>query len=453
MVWQYLARLGTRYTRWNVDMREVTAGASAALLVKIAAAAATLGLSVVLGRKIGATGTGIYYFAFTIVSVAAVVGRVGLDNVVTRLIAAACADGHWSRARSIHREGLLLTSLGATAVSLFMYAGAPLISSFVPSTPEAVDALRLMSLAIVPTCLAAMYSQSLQGMKRIPSAMAVRSLWTRVLTLVGMLFVSADQGAAGAAVALLAASVLTAAIGAAHWRAEPLSKWRGEGAPVRASELLGSGVPLLWVTLMNMTPTFVPTLLLGHWAGTGDLGVYSIAQRIAFLPGLLLIAVTSIVAPMFAGFYQRGDMASLERVARGAAALTSVVALPFIAVLVFFPGPLLSIVGEEFRAGAAVLAMLAVGQYINVATGSVGNVLMMTGKEKVIRNITVGAAAVNVVLCLLLIPAFGMLGAAVATAIAMGGQNLVAAAAVSRTLGISTLPFQRYALRPSDNAG
>jgi hypothetical protein len=74
-------------------MREVTAGASAALLVKVAAAAATFGLSVVLGRKIGAAGTGVYYLAFAVISVAAVFGRIGLDNVVTRYIAAACAGG------------------------------------------------------------------------------------------------------------------------------------------------------------------------------------------------------------------------------------------------------------------------------------------------------------------------------------------------------------------------
>ena len=434
-------------------MREVTAGASAALLVKVAAAAATFGLSIVLGRKIGAAGTGVYYLAFAVISVAAVFGRIGLDNVVTRYIAAACAEGDWARARSVHREGLLIASVAATAVTLLMYFGAPLIGYFVPSAPETTDTLRIMSLAILPTCLAAMYSQSLQGVRHVPSAMAVRSLWTRVLTLIGTLLMSADYGARGAAIALLAASVLTAVIGAAHWRAVPRGEGSHEGARVSASELLGPAMPLLWVALMTTTPTFVPTLLLGHWAGAEDLGIYAIAQRIAFLPGLLLIAVTSIVAPMFAGFYQRGDLASLERVARGAAALTALVALPVIAVLVFLPGPLLSVIGEEFRAGAAVLAILAIGQYINIVTGSVGNLLMMTGREKVIRNITVGATAANVVLCLLLIPVLGILGAAIATAVAMGGQNLVAAVAVSRTLGISTLPFQRRTVCEGDGTG
>jgi O-antigen/teichoic acid export membrane protein len=189
-----------------------------------------------------------------------------------------------------------------------MYFGAPLIGYFVPSAPDTTDTLRIMSLAILPTCLAAMYSQSLQGVRHVPSAMAVRSLWTRVLTLIGTLLMSAEYGARGAAIALLAASVLTAVIGAAHWRAVPRGEGSHEGARVSASELLGPAMPLLWVTLMTTTPTFVPTLLLGHWAGAEDLGIYAIAQRIAFLPGLLLIAVTSIVAPMFAGFYQRGDL-------------------------------------------------------------------------------------------------------------------------------------------------
>src|SRR5262249_690798 len=155
-------------------------------LVKVAAAAATFGLSVVLGRKIGAAGTGVYYLAFNVISVAAVVGRIGLDNVVTRHIAGACAEGHWARASSVHRQGLLLSTMGAGVVRLVMYFSAPVIGSFVPSAPDTADTLRVMSLAILPTCLGAMYSQSLQAVRHISSAMAVRSLWVRVLTLIGV---------------------------------------------------------------------------------------------------------------------------------------------------------------------------------------------------------------------------------------------------------------------------
>jgi O-antigen/teichoic acid export membrane protein len=432
-------------------MREVTSGASLALLIKVAAAIATFALSVALGKAVGAAGTGVYFFTFTIVSVAAVAGRLGLDNVVVRYMAGARAEGNWSRVHSVHRDALWLTVVASGLLTLTVIGAAPLFGYALPAEPDTVAALRIMSLAIVPTAIAAIYAQSLQALKRIPAAMAVRSLWARVLTLVGVVAFGAQQGPTGAAAAFLAASILTAAIGAVHWRTATRARERRDGHQrVAVSELLRSGIPLLSATLMHMMPTVAPTFLLGLWEDSAEVGMYAVAQRLAFLPGLLLIAVNSIVAPMFAGFYQNRDMASLERVARGAASLMAVVALPFVAALVLLPGSLLAMIGDDFRGGAAVLAVLAIGQYLNIATGSVGCVLMMTGRERVIRNITAGAAVANVVLCLVLIPAFGILGAAVATAIAMGGQNIVAAVAVSRSLGISTLPIFGRAVHQGD---
>ena len=177
------------------------------------------------------------------------------------------------------------------------------------------------------------------------------------------------------------------------------------------------------------------------------------AQRIAFLLGMPLIAINSIVSPMLAAFHRDDDMASIERVARGSAKLAGLVCLPLVAALVLLPAPLLSVIGEEFRSGASVLAILAIGQYVNVATGSVSAVMMMSGHERMHRNITTGAGVVNVVLCVVLIPLFGILGAAIATAIAMAGQNLVAAFAVSRKMGFWTLPLMPQSRRLSGTGG
>jgi hypothetical protein len=68
-------------------MREVVAGASSAFVIKVIAAVSGLGLSIALARTIGAEGAGVYYLAFTITPVAATVARLGLDNVVVRLVA------------------------------------------------------------------------------------------------------------------------------------------------------------------------------------------------------------------------------------------------------------------------------------------------------------------------------------------------------------------------------
>ena len=88
------------------------------------------------------------------------------------------------------------------------------------------------------------------------------------------------------------------------------------------------------------------------------------------------------------------------------------------------------------------LVVLAIGQFINVSTGSVGFVLIMAGNERLARNNTLLAATVSLVLNVLLIPPLGALGAAIATAASIASLNLSAAYLVKRRLGILTIPLR-----------
>jgi O-antigen/teichoic acid export membrane protein len=88
-----------------------------------------------------------------------------------------------------------------------------------------------------------------------------------------------------------------------------------------------------------------------------------------------------------------------------------------------------------------VLPILAVGQFVNVVTGSVGYLLSMCGYERLQRNNIASCAALCVVLNVLLVPPLGAVGAAVASAVTLIVQMLTAAAIVWRKLGVITIPF------------
>jgi O-antigen/teichoic acid export membrane protein len=422
-------------------MREVVAGASSAFVIKVIAAVSGLGLSIALARTIGAEGAGVYYLAFTITTVAATVARLGLDNVVVRLVAGGRAEGAWGRVRAAHRKALLLAAAASGSIAVLAYAAGPWLAAGVFHKPELAGSLRWMSLAIVPIALATLYAQSLQGLKRIRPAMAVLSLWTPLLTLAAVPVLAVNLGVEGASLALLAGSSGTLLIGYLHWSAATRAEPRAAAPAPPAAEMLHRSIPLLWVALLNATYRWAPTLLLGLWVESAAVGVYAVAQRAAFLTAFVLLAVNSIVAPMFAEFHQKGDFVNLERIARHSARLMALFALPFAVPMVFAPGFVMALFGEEFRGGSMVLVLLALGQYVNVATGSVGYLLMMTGHERLIRNVTFAAAATSLAISVMLIPRLGITGAAIGTSLGMAAQNVAAAVLVYRKLGIATVPL------------
>jgi O-antigen/teichoic acid export membrane protein len=118
-----------------------------------------------------------------------------------------------------------------------------------------------------------------------------------------------------------------------------------------------------------------------------------------------------------------------------------IAATPLLALMMIFPSSILSLFGPDFEAGALLLRVLSIGQFINVAAGSVGYLLIMTGHERLLSlNITL-ATIINLWLCLWLIPKMGPLGAAIATAVPLAFLNLLSAYFVYAKLRIVTIPF------------
>ena len=98
--------------------------------------------------------------------------------------------------------------------------------------------------------------------------------------------------------------------------------------------------------------------------------------------------------------------------------------LPAFVALLVFPDELLRLFGPDFAAGAAVTVILALGQLVNAATGPCGTLLNMSGRVALNMADNLAALVLNVLLNLWLIPAYGIVGAAVAWAVSLAAVNV-----------------------------
>jgi O-antigen/teichoic acid export membrane protein len=208
-------------------------------------------------------------------------------------------------------------------------------------------------------------------------------------------------------------------------------------------QLLRSSVPLFWVASMNLVMGCTASFLLGIWGTNAEVGIFGAAYRTATVTGYILIAVNSIAAPKFAALYQQGDMEALGSMARNSAKLMTLAASPILLLFILFPGWVMTLFGPQFVGGATVLTILALGQFVNVTTGSVGCLLMMSGHERLMRNNIAGISILHVAMCLLLIPWAGAIGAAIATAISLSTMNLVSVVLIYCRLSILALPIPK----------
>jgi O-antigen/teichoic acid export membrane protein len=424
---------------WDEHMREILRGASTAFVLKGLSAVLTFLFYVVIGRLLGPSGAGLYFLALTAITIAAVLGRIGLDNTVLRFVAANAGAGNWNAVKGVYRKATVMAGIASTATAVSLVIVAPWLAARVFLKPELTALLRWMALAVAPIALLNLQAQGLQGLKRIRDSSLVANVGIPVFSLVGTLALAPRWGTVGATWAYSLAAVLTMLIGIWRWRAATPHLRRMEGR-FDTAELLRSSVPLFWVSSFQLVIAWSSTVALGLLGTSADVGVFSAANRTAMLTSFVLMAVNSIAAPKFAALHQEGDLVTLGRIARKSANLMALTASPVLAIFILLPGPVMGMFGTKFSAGAPVLSILAVGQFVNVVTGSVGWILIMCGYERLMRNNIAVCAGLSVVLNLLLIPPLGIIGAAIATSTVLALQMLIAAAMVWQKLGVVTLP-------------
>lgn len=417
---------------------ELIRTAGPVFVVRVLAAGLGFLFTFILARVYGANGSGLFFLAAAVVSVPTVVARLGLDSAMVRFVGASSARGDWESVAGLYRRALRITLGLAFALTVAVIAGARTVASVVFSEPELTEPLRVAALAIAPLASTSLYAALLRAVGKPAQAAAVRLVVVPLVATPGLLAL-AGLGVIGAVAAQVIASVTAVVSGAVLWRrAVPrLHAVRGQ---FDTRTLLQTSIPLFWVSAMDMVSTWTDTTVLGLWADSADVGIYSIAARLALTLSFVLFAVNTVVAPRFAALYDRGAYRELGALLRRSTALASFFTVPLAVVIVIRAEWILGQFGPAFPAGAGVLVVLTIGQVVNVLTGTVGTVLAMTGHERLLQYNLWGSTTLNLVLNLLLVPAYGAMGAAVATAGTMIVRNIVSAALVHRHLSVVPLP-------------
>ncbi|SFR14189.1 flippase [Desulfoscipio geothermicus] len=425
-------------------MKEVLSGAFVAFTFKVLGAGLGFAFNVLLARLLGAERAGLYYLAFTVITIATVVGRMGLDNALLRFTATNAVQEKWEKVSGVYRKGIFIAVIASLVATIIVGSSASWVAKGIFSEPALVKPIRLMALAILPISLLTLHAELLKGLKRIRDAMLVQGVGVPLISISLLAFLGGPFQVTGAVTAYVCATTIVLLLSVALWR-RATPKLRGVRGTFDTRLLLATSMPLLLVASMNLIMSWTDTIMLGFWIDSKSVGIYNIAMRAAMLTSFILFAVNSIVAPKFAALYAKGELEALGIVARNSTALMTVLALPILLLFILSPKFILGIFGPGFISGSNVLIILALGQFVNVATGSVGYLLMMTGYEKLMRNNIIGSAILNIILNTLLVPKYGITGAAIATAVSLAIMNLVSAGLVYWKLSIITLPIPKGA--------
>lgn len=430
----------------TVDLRaRLIRGTAGVFLLQLVAVGLGFLTNILLARFLGAAQFGVYSYVFAWVSVLTVFSMFGFGGLLVREIAATMTAGEFGVTKGVIRwVGTRSLLISVVVAGLFALATVPLLSYF---DPLMFPALWVALLAVPLLTLIMLSEQATQGfgraiLSRVPQVL-VRVPLFLLLLVAGWLLVPNDLDAVVAvSLSLVALLVTLLAAVVLLWKAIPGQVARTPGQ-VKQRDWWRSAVPLLMVAVLFELNARLPAIMLGSLAGARETGIFTVAVLVASLISFILTSANAVLGPIISGLNTSGDMRRLQRIMTKSARVTLAIAMGIALLIVIFRRQLLALFGLEFLASGNALVILSAGQLINVAAGSVALLLVMTGRERTVVKANAIAAVVTVLLLAGLVPAWGIAGAAVATAVSTAIWNLILVARVRSELGIDPTALGR----------
>lgn len=216
----------------------------------------------------------------------------------------------------------------------------------------------------------------------------------------------------------------------------------GRAAPVGQKRLwLMASLPLLLLSGLEDLAGYGDVLVLSLLVEPEAVGIYFAAARSLALSGFVAYAMTLVAGRRFALDLAGKSRADLQSSILDNTRLTFWATLAAVA-LALLAGPLLlGAFGEAFLAGYGVMMVLSVGMVVRAMAGQAGEALIVLGRQREGLMVALVVLTVTAILAFALVPLFGIIGAALASAFAMGCRTLALVLVLRRSDGLRVMAF------------
>jgi len=432
--------------------RKLMSGGAWALGGKLVSAACAVLLNLVLTRNLSPADYGAYFVCFNTVVILMTVGVLGLDQTAIRLIAVTTAAGHQATARRIILTCLGLVGVAGVLTVLALALGARWLFATQLNMPQILPSLGIVLCWLFTATLQRQIAEMFRGLSDIRLATifgglrnngflvnAVTCAAAAAFAMAGALTlerVFAIMAVSGVAIALLSLAVLRGRVRGGDDTTREVTS--DEHAFERPGYLLSEAWPLWLSMLVTVLNNQGVGWLAAKFDVPANVALYALAQQFAILLITPAVMGNSIVPPIIAELYSRGEMARLERVSQTVAGLVSIPCAAIFLVLLVGGHALLPIFGAHYGAAYPLVLIMCAGQIVNVATGSWQVVLPMVGQKNQMLALSLFSVVLQAVTGIVGGHYWGVYGVASAFCLTMVLSNLAGMLVVRRKLGIWT---------------
>jgi O-antigen/teichoic acid export membrane protein len=387
--------------------------------VKTASILVQFAVGVALARVLGPKMLGVYAFSMAIVQVTVIFAQFGFPSYLVRSAAVHKAKSASSDLRAdIIGAGQIVFILSILSITAFI----GLIVLWEPNTDIITQQALMFALVLIPLfALAATICGAIRGLGYVVAGQFVGALIRPIVFLGGLLAIyllglQMSPQTALLAHALGALATLVAAFLLLRQYLPAVASF--SMSQIRHRHLLRQSFPFLLLAGAQVINSQTDILMLGMLTTQDQVGIYRVAVQVASILSVVLFTIAMVISPQIARLHASQSWNQIRRILVYSHRTGLLAMLPLALLVVIFSADFLALVfGEPYRSASGSLNILALGTVPYAAVGFAGIALSMLGKAKIAAVLTFSTVLLNIGLNLVLIPRFGLEGAAIATVV------------------------------------
>ena len=375
-------------------------------------------ITIIIISKTGSTNLGLLNLGLSVVSFIAMIFLLGLHGGVLRYVSYYLGKKNKERIKGAITSALKIAISSGILAMILVLIFAKQISINIFNKPELTNIITIFAFMIPFLMLIEIFSSIFLSFKKIGYNVAIRDIGEKIirLFLVG-LAIYLGFNLKGITYAYLFTTLLIFILILYLLRKKEFHLFNKKiNAKFNTRELIIYSLPLILTSLLTLLQKWADTFILGFYRTASEVGIYNISFSTAALLAIIPTALMSLFIPVITDLYGQNKIKDIKRISNIVAKWIFMVNVPLSLSLIIFAKDLLRIVfGQEYILGYVALDILAISYLILSITHVYASNLLMVKKTKLLSFLVFISTFTNIFLNIILIPKFGIVGAAIAT--------------------------------------
>jgi len=398
---------------------------------------------ILLARVLGPGLLGQYNIGNTVANFTANFTKLGFDQGFVRFIPRYKANNEEGKIKYLLILSFLVSAILSILIGSIFYFYSDFLALMLFNDIKMSGILKITSVLIFVFTYYRLSSSVLKGIKRVDFFTIISSIVVPATFLLSLLILQKSD-----VYTVILVRMISFLIGIILIMFFVLKKEKFINAKIKAiniKEYFNFSSPLLFIGLLYFLISHIDILMIGYFLESSDVGIYSVSVKVATITVFVLVSINNIFSPIISELISKGQIMNLEKLFKSTTKINLIFSFNFLLFIILFNEEILLIFGEGYIAGSYSLIILTFGHFINSSVGSTGMILTMSGNQKYEVYNSISICIINIVLNILLIPLYGIYGAAIATSISILIINIIKLIQVYKILRIH--PYKKNYIR------